>query len=397
MVVGCAVLAACGSADRPGADESSTPAGPPSSRASLPSPSPTPTPEPREFTVAATGDVLLHERLWYQAENDAAKTGNRPMDFAPQLAEVKPMVAGADLGICHLETPLAPKGGPYEGYPLFSGPPQIVAGLKATGYDACTTASNHTFDQGAEGIDRTLKYLDAAGLAHAGSARTPAEARRPTLIDVETENGTVKVGLLSYTFGFNGLPYPDGDTWRSNEIDTEAILGAAAKARRAGAEFIIAAMHWGTEYVHDPDELQQDVAPKLIASPNIDLLLGHHAHVVQPLENVKGEWVVYGMGNLMAAHRTPGEPQNEGLLVRFTVTENLLTGTFEATAAEYAPLLQTDAYPVGVINVAAALDGRASKGTASADRLKLALDRTREIVRSRGAGADGLRLLAPTR
>lgn len=391
LLVGCALIAACGSADEPAAEESPKPAGMSTSKP----PSPTPTPEPREFTVAATGDVLLHERLWYQAEDDAAETGNQPMDFAPQLAQMKPVVGGADLGICHLETPLAPQGGPYEGYPMFSGPPQIIDGLKATGYDVCTTASNHTFDQGGDGVDRTLKYLDDAGLAHAGSARTPAEARKPTIVNVQTENGPVKVGLLSYTFGFNGMPYPDGDTWRSNEIDKAAILKEAAKARKQGAEFVIAAMHWGTEYVHEPDQLQQDVAPKLIASPNIDLLLGHHAHVVQPVENVKGEWVVYGMGNLMAAHRTPGDPQNEGLLVRFTVTENLTSGTFEATAAEYAPLLQTDAYPVGVINVPAALSGKVDEGTASTARLELAQERTSKVVRSRGASADGLRLLRP--
>lgn len=343
--------------------------------------------------MVATGDVLLHERLWIQAERDAATTGNRPMDFAPQLESIRPIVAAADLAICHMETPLAPEGGPYEGYPTFSAPPQIVEGLVATGYDACTTASNHTFDQGASGVDRTLDVLDDAGLAHAGSARSTTEANTPTLIEVATPEGPATVGLLSYTYGFNGIPYPDGDEWRGNEIDEKTILAAAAAARKAGAEFTIVALHWGDEYTHDPNHLQSDLAPKLIKSKDIDMLLGHHAHVVQPIENVAGEWIVYGMGNLMAAHRTPGDPQNEGLLVRFTVGEDPASGEFSATGAEYLPLLQTDDFPVGVVNVPAALDDSSLAGTASTSRLEMALDRTAEVVDGRDGTDGGLQLL----
>src|SRR5690606_1069363 len=170
----------------------------------------------------------------------------------------------ADLAICHMETPLAPEDGPYEGYPLFSSPPQILPALVETGYDACTTASNHTFDKAAAGVDRTLDFLDDAGLAHAGSARTPAEAEEPTLIDVETTEGPVTVGLLSYTYGFNGIPYPDGDEWRGNLIDEEEILAEAGAAREAGAELVVLSMHWGDEYVHDPNQQQLDLAPELI-------------------------------------------------------------------------------------------------------------------------------------
>jgi poly-gamma-glutamate synthesis protein (capsule biosynthesis protein) len=382
-------LMACGAAE-PSADV--TPGESPST-ANTPTPTPTPTPEPRKFTLVATGDVLLHERLWNQARDDAARTGNEPMDFAPQLANIKPVVESASLAICHLETPLAPADGPYEGYPSFSGPPQIVPALLATGYDACTTASNHTFDQAAGGVDRTLDALDAAGIAHAGSARTPEEAARSTLIDVPTTEGPVTLGLLSYAYGFNGIPYPNGETWRSNEIDGAAILTAAAAARKEGAEFVVVAMHWGTEYDQTPNAQQLDLAPRLIASPDIDLLLGHHAHVVQPVENVDGEWVVYGMGNLMAAHRTPGEPQNEGLLVLFTMTEDLATGQFATTAAQYLPLLQTDQFPVEVLDVPAALAG-GDTGTATVSRLETALARTTDVVTSRGGSEHGLTPLA---
>lgn len=383
------LVTACGSGDTPAkrGEETASPAPEPVATRATASPPP---PQPREFTVVATGDILLHERLWTQARRDAGDDGT--WDFAPQLESIKPIVGGADLAVCHLETPLAPKGGPYDGYPMFSGPPQIVPALAEAGYTACTTASNHTFDQGAAGIDRTLDYLDDAGIAHAGSARTAEEAAVPTLVEVPTDDDAVTVGLLSYAYGFNGLPYPDGDSWRSNVIDEDAILDEAAAAREQGAEFVILAMHWGSEYVHRPNELQDDLAPRLIESPDIDLVLGHHAHVVQPLEYVDGEWVVYGMGNLMAAHRTPDAPQSEGLLVRFTVTEQPGSVEFATTGAEYLPLLQTDAFPVSVVDVAAALDG-GDPGSATTARLETAFDRTTEIVMRRDADEHGLELL----
>ncbi|MGH9248197.1 MAG: CapA family protein [Acidimicrobiales bacterium] len=353
----------------------------------------TPTPRPRTFTLVASGDVLLHERLWRQAEVDAKRTGAATMDFAPQLANVAPVVTAADLAICHLEVPLAPSRGPYSGYPTFSGPPQVVPALVATGYDACTTASNHTFDKGADGIQRTLDSLDAAGLAHAGSARTPEEAGLTTTIDVATPEGPVRVALLSYTYGFNGIPYPNGDTWRANEIDEATILADATTARQRGAEVVVVAMHWGTEYDHDPNEQQLDLAPRLIASPDIDLLLGHHAHVVQPVENVDGEWVVFGMGNLMANHAEPEGPKAEGLLLRFTFREDLAAGRFAATSAEYVPLYQTYEFPIEVLDVPAAL-ASGDTGTTTASRLETALARTTDVVTGRGGAEHGLVPLA---
>jgi poly-gamma-glutamate synthesis protein (capsule biosynthesis protein) len=164
----------------------------------------------------ATGDVLLHERLWTTAKRDG---DNGTWDFAPLMGSVKPLVKAADVAVCHLETPLAPLGGPYHGYPLFQGPPQIAAALKQTGYDVCTTASNHSFDAGAAGVDRTLNTLERAGLRHAGTARTRVEAETPTIIDVRG----VKIAHLSYTFGFNGLPYPHGQTWRAGTVNVSCL------------------------------------------------------------------------------------------------------------------------------------------------------------------------------
>jgi poly-gamma-glutamate capsule biosynthesis protein CapA/YwtB (metallophosphatase superfamily) len=350
---------------------------------------PPPPPPPRSFTFVATGDVLLHTALWDQARADAAAAGRPGHDFGPMLSGIQPVVSEADLAICHMETPVAPPGGPFFGYPSFSVPPEIAPALAATGYDACTTASNHTYDRGADGVDRTLAALDAAGISHAGSARTPQEAGTTTLLDV---NG-VTVALLSYTYSFNGVPAPHGETWRSNPIDEGRILADAATARQRGAEVVIAALHWGDEYNHDPNAQQAELAPRLIRSPDIDLLLGHHAHVVQPIEAVDGEWVVYGMGNLVSNLGAKGPEKLEGLLVRFSFTEQP-TGGWRTTRAEFAPVLTDDRGPIRVLDVGQAL---ADPGTGPGlrARLQTARDRTTAIVGGRGAPAQGLRPIAP--
>jgi poly-gamma-glutamate capsule biosynthesis protein CapA/YwtB (metallophosphatase superfamily) len=328
--------------------------------------------EAEQLTLVATGDVLLHERLWDTAKRDGS---NGEWDFAPLLQGVKPLVEQADLAICHLETPL---GRPPTGYPLFQAPPQIVPALLKTGYDVCSTASNHSFDKGAAGIDRTLKLLDQAGLKHTGTARTPQEAETPTIVTVQG----VKIALLSYSYGFNGLPYPDGQTWRAGTLDVAKIKAMAHEARDNGAEIVVVSCHWGDEYSKTPNDQQRTVARQLLADSNIDLIIGHHAHVVQPVEQLNGKWVVYGLGNLVAAHRQPESTKSEGLLVKFTFRKD--GDRWKAQLPEYAPLLMTDTLPVRVLDVRRAL---AEPGISSARkaRLELAQRRTTETVTSLGA------------
>ncbi|MFC0628859.1 CapA family protein [Kribbella deserti] len=369
---------------------SSGPADSPKPPASSPSGSPTNTPQPPpggadRLTLVATGDVLLHERLWRTAQVD----GKGRYDFEPLMAPIKPLVESADLAVCHLETPLAEPGGPYSGYPLFNGPPQIAPALKATGYDACTTASNHSFDRGARGVDRTLATLEKAGLRHSGTARTPKEAATPVILDVRG----VKVALLSYTYGFNGMPYPQGQTWRAGKLDVPAIKAAARKARDAGAQIVVVSCHWGTEYDQKANPEQRALAPQLLADSNIDLVLGHHAHVVQPMERINGKWVAYGLGNLMAAHRQPLSIKSEGLLARFTFARGD-DGRWSVDKAEYASLLVTDSVPMRILDVRRQL-AKPDQSAATRRRLEAARARTESVVTSLGAARHGATPITP--
>jgi len=130
------------------------------------------------------------------------------------------------------------------------------------------------------------------------------------------------------------------------------------------------------------------VAPKLARSRDVDLIVGHHAHVVQPVERIGRTWVAYGLGNLIAWHTTPVPANAEGLLVRFTFTQGA-DGRFAVTRAEYDPLLVARDAPIRLLDVPAALRS-ASYGSSTASRLRTALTRTTRVVTSRGATADGL-------
>jgi hypothetical protein len=279
-----------------------------------------------EFTVAASGDFLIHTPVAAQA---LANGGGRRYDFRPMFRSVRRWVAGADLAICHVETPLVP--GPVQGYPSFRTPPDLARSVKAVGWDVCSTASNHSLDAGQHGVGTTLAALDRAGLRHAGTARSPAEARRSTILDVRG----VKVALLSYTQVSNGqaVPHPWSVAWAG----AGRILRDARRARERGAEAVVVNLHWGDEYSHAISGAQAELARRLTASPAITAIVGQHAHVVQPIRRVNGKPVVFGEGNLISnqtAGCCPAESQ-DGLIALIDFTAH--DGRVRARRVRYVP------------------------------------------------------------
>ncbi|MFN2518610.1 MAG: CapA family protein [Jatrophihabitantaceae bacterium] len=305
----------------------------------------------RTVTVLGSGDVLIHPPLWEQAHADAAAQGKSGYDFGPIYAGIAPATRGVDLATCEMETPLAPPQGPFSGWPNFNAPPQVLTALKDIGYQSCTSASNHSLDQGYPGVRRTLDEMDAAGLKHTGSARSAAEASRPLIIT--TRNG-VKIAQLAYAFGFNGIPVPADQPWLANLTDVPTILAAAHRAKRAGADIVVVSLHWGTEYDHLATQQQRDQANALLASPDIDLILGAHVHVVQPVQEINGKWVVYGMGNQISRHADPIDASREGIMAKFTFTE-VAPHTFTITKAEAIPTWMDISPRLRLIDLTAAL------------------------------------------
>jgi poly-gamma-glutamate capsule biosynthesis protein CapA/YwtB (metallophosphatase superfamily) len=371
------VLAALGVAVLTGG--SPTPAGHQAATASTGATSATtPTPAaPASLTVVATGDVLIHQDGHLVAGAAAAgQAHGTDYDFSGVFAPLAPIISAADLAICHLETPLAPPGGPFSGYPTFDVQPQIADALAGAGYDDCSTASNHSMDAGFPGLVRTLNTLDAASIGHSGTYRTAAEAQPPHILTVHG----VKVADLAFTYGLNGIPEPGDKPWAVDDFDpigpqVAGMLAAAHAARAAGAQIVIASVHCCTEYTSDPTAAQVAIASKLLASPDVDLVVGHHAHVVQPFERIGGKWVAYGLGNEIAEQTLPGT--RDSVIARFTFTRGA-DGSYSVRTAEAIP---TAIQPAG--------DGLAVVPTRPGDP---AYQRVAEVVNRRGAADAGLLL-----
>jgi poly-gamma-glutamate capsule biosynthesis protein CapA/YwtB (metallophosphatase superfamily) len=292
---------------------------------------PTPTPTTRSFTVLASGDVLPHRSVVDRARAYGARSG-RSYDFGPMFAAIRPLVSAADLAVCHLEAPLSPTGRNLSGYPRFNAPPQLASAIRAAGYDACSVASNHSMDQGAQGVAGTLSVLDKAGLRHAGTGRSPREAR-PRLLAVRG----ARVALLSYTYGLNGFRLPRGRPWLVNLLHPGRVLADARAARRAGSQFTVVFLHWGQEYRSAPTPAQRTLAGELLADPAVDLIVGHHAHVVQPVQRIHGKWVAFGLGNSLSAQSAACCPAatQDGVLLQVTVVRK--AGRFVVGAVRYTP------------------------------------------------------------
>jgi hypothetical protein len=246
-------------------------------------------PAPVRLRIEVNGDLLIHSPVWPRAPRLA---GGRGYAFAPMLRELRPWIRGADLALCHVETPMS--DAPPRGYPVFNAPAALARAIRRTGWDACDTASNHTLDGGQPGIDATIRALEEAGVRHTGSAASARGARRIVLLEAKG----VRVAYLAYTTITNGIrpPHP----WSVNLASPGRILRDARRARRAGAQVVVVNLHWGTEYQHAPDAAQLTLARRLARSRAITAIVGQHVHVVQPIRRVEGRWVVFGEGNLLS-------------------------------------------------------------------------------------------------
>ncbi len=246
----------------------------------------------------------------------------------------------------------------------------------------CGTASNHSLDQGFAGLTRTIETLEAAGIPYTGTANSAEDASQPLVMDVQTANGVVKVGILSYTYGFNGFERDADKLWSANLIDPVTIIAEAKLARSQGAEIVIAKLHWGNEYTDKPNDFQTSVAQELADSGQIDLIDGSHSHSVQPITEIGNTWIAYSHGNFVAAQREPETIKSEGLVTRWEFVETA-SGGFKFSCVKEVPTFIRDDRPVRVIDVNRALSTGEYLGETK-QRLEKAKSRTDETVRALG-------------
>ena len=242
------------------------------------------------------GDVMGHVPQIQSAFDSATGLYN----YTDVFSEFKGLLTKADYAIANLEVTLG--GEPYTGYPQFSSPDALVDGLMATGVNVLVTANNHSVDRGGQGIRRTIDVLAAKNLLFTGTFLDSADRalRNPLLL---SKNG-IRLALLNYTYGTNGIPVPS--PYLVNLIDTLSMAIDISKAQSLGVDDIVVFIHWGNEYERLPNKQQQTLA-KWLQGKGVRIIIGSHPHVVQPAELILSDndfrMVVYSLGNFVSSQR----------------------------------------------------------------------------------------------
>lgn len=284
-------------------------------------------PKGRTLTVTGSGDILIHPSLAAQAES--VGTPEQP-NFGPMLAGIRGRIASADYSICHVETPFSQPGVKTE-YPHYYVHPNLAKAIKATGFDECSTASNWTYDKGMAGIERTIDSLKAVGVRQAGSLRSAKDQR----IKINTVKG-IKVAHLSYTDPSDS-PTVAGSEWAVNRQSPSEIAQDARTARQRGAQIVIVSYAAGAMESTQVSASQQAAVRTMTAAGDVDFVIGHGSHTVQPAEKINGTWVVWH-GNLLASFFPDQTTMLTGLISQATFQETKKKGRFALTKLTGIPV-----------------------------------------------------------
>jgi poly-gamma-glutamate capsule biosynthesis protein CapA/YwtB (metallophosphatase superfamily) len=286
-----------------------------------------------EATLLAVGDIMVHMPQLPAYYDSALKRYN----FSPWFTRVAPILQTGDWVIGNLETPLAGAELKYTGFPRFNAPAELAEALYGAGVGLVSTANNHAMDRGFAGVQRTLRNIRKTGLIPVGSAESPEDSERLTILE---RNG-IRMGFLSYTYGTNGMPVPKDKPYAVNLIHTARIAEDIRRLREADADAVTVSLHFGTEYQRMPSGDQRRITREVIGS-GADIVLGSHPHVIQPYdvvevpasesslgENRKG-LVIYSLGNFIS--NQTGNWKDVGLIFGVRLVKSAgADGTFVTT------------------------------------------------------------------
>lgn len=294
-------------------------------------PAPDPTLAPvqalRRARIRACGDLMVHKK-----QLAIAKQPDGSYDFHPQYALIADALSNADYTIANLETTIGQyENRPYSGFPMFNTPESLLDAVRDAGVDFLTLANNHMLDRYFEGMIKTVDNVEAWGFDFGGANRTPEEKAKPNVVEV---NG-INIGFLCYTEMTNGM-----EDWSNravkeygvNYLRKADLPGEVAALREAGADVVIAIPHWGPEYTRRPEAYIVNWGRKMIAA-GVDVVLGSHPHMAQPVEFVEVETdggtrrglVAWSLGNFI--DNMTKRYTDSGLLLEFTIQEQQ-DGTF---------------------------------------------------------------------
>ena len=292
--------------------------------------------EDTNIKIAVIGDIMCHNSQY----KDAYDSKNNTYDFSYVFSDIKEYISSADIAIGNLETTFAGKERGYSNYPRFNTPEQLATNLKDFGIDVVSTANNHCMDTNYTGLVSTLKYLDEAGISHTGTNETEEQQNQILVKDV---NG-IKIAFLSFTYGTNGITIPADKSFAVNLIDEDLILRQIKLAKEQNPDLICVSMHWGIEYQLKQNQ-EQEKLKDLLFNNGVDIILGSHPHVLQPMKNetitlddgsTKDCFVIYSLGNFMSGQTK--ENTRSSVILNIDITKSGETGKTKLNKVEYIPI-----------------------------------------------------------
>ncbi len=278
-----------------------------------------------QVTLLAVGDNLIHIEVV-----QSGKQEDGSYSFHHLYDEIRDEIMAADIAVVNQETILGGKALKYSGYPAFNSPTEIGDALVDAGFDVVLHATNHTMDKGLKGITNTFEHWDKyPDITLLGINRTEEDRNKVPIIE---KNG-IKIAMLNYTYSLNGYKVPSDMPYLVNMLDYKQMKEDIKNARE-NADFIIVYPHWGTEYVYEPVRSQKDLVD-FYYELGVDLVIGTHPHVIQPVEWVTSEsghnmLVYYSLGNFLSYQKEPARML--GGIAHVTITKDD-TATYISDAA----------------------------------------------------------------
>ncbi|APC47083.1 capsular biosynthesis protein [Virgibacillus halodenitrificans] len=248
----------------------------------------------KQITLSAVGDILIHDRVY-----DDARVKDT-FNFMPMLDRVDSYLKASSVTFANQETMVGGEEIGLSGYPRFNSPYQIGEALKKAGVDVVSLANNHTLDHGEEAIHNAINYWKEIDMMYTGAYESKADQEKLRIYET---NEDISLAFLAYTYGTNGMTEPKNKDYLVNQIDEQQIATEIAEAEKQ-ADVVVLSLHFGDEYERLPNERQKDLV-QFAADQGADIILGHHPHVLQPVEWVEGKggkrsFVIYSLGNFLS-------------------------------------------------------------------------------------------------
>ena len=245
-----------------------------------------------KLSLVMVGDALLHSSVY----KDAYKNGK--YDFSSQLEYIKPIIQNYDLAFYNQESILGGTSIGLSDYPTFNSPQEFGDAMIDAGFNLVSLANNHTMDRGEKAVINSCEYWKTKDVLTAGSYCNNEEAEE---IKIKEKNG-IKYTLLAYTYGTNGIKVPEGKEYLVNIYSDEKVKNDIEKVRDK-VDLLMVSMHWGTEYKTEPTEEQKREA-EYLSSLGVDIIIGTHPHIIEPITYINDTLVIYSLGNFISAQST---------------------------------------------------------------------------------------------